>query len=173
MTSATIDPETFKAIMANAPGPATVVTAFDAAGEPHGLTVSAVCSVSLDPPLALACLDLGSNTLAALRESGGFTINYLADGRHQVALGFATKSGAKFEGHSWVAPEGKVGGPILIEHVAAHAACETERLIDAGDHVIAVGRVVEGGAHEVLHAMAYARRQFFTGRDVVIERSEG
>jgi flavin reductase (DIM6/NTAB) family NADH-FMN oxidoreductase RutF len=157
-----IEADIFKAIMAAAPGPATVVTAKGADGLPQGLTVSAVCSVSLDPPLALACLDLGSNTLAAVRETGEYTINYLAHGCEDVALHYATKSDAKFEGRAWTEPRGGVGGPVLLEHVAAYAACRVEQVVDAGDHVIVVGAVVEGGAEEKLHALAYARRRFFT-----------
>jgi flavin reductase (DIM6/NTAB) family NADH-FMN oxidoreductase RutF len=170
VTGRTIAEEKFKGIMANAPGPATVVTAFDAGDEPHGLTVSAVCSVSLHPPLALACLDLGSNTLAAVRESGSFTINYLAQGRDEVALGFASKSATKFDGHYWIPPRGGVGGPILIDHVAAHAVCRTEQILPAGDHVIVIGLVLEGGADKERHALAYARRHFFTGKEMAVEQ---
>lgn len=156
-----IDTERFKKIMACAPGPATIVTATGSDGRPQGLTVSAVCSVSLDPPLVLACLDLGSNTLQAVRSSGAFTVNYIAHGREHVALDFAVKSDSKFDGHSWSMPVKSVGGPILDEHSAAFAVCRVEQMVDAGDHVIVVGAVVDGDAGEG-HALAYARRAFFT-----------
>ncbi|WP_233533090.1 flavin reductase family protein [Antrihabitans sp. YC2-6] len=157
-----IDTEMFKKIMACAPGPATIVTAMGEDGRPQGLTVSAVCSVSLDPPLVLACLDLGSNTLKAVRSSGAFTVNYIASGREHVALDFAVKSDAKFDGHSWSTPAGFAGGPILDEHSAAYAVCRVEQLVDAGDHVIVVGAVVDGLVSDDCHALAYARRAFFT-----------
>ncbi len=159
----------FKAVMASAPGPATVVTTFDGDGRPHGLTVSAVCSVSLDPPLVLACLDLGSNTLEALRQSGSFSINYLANGREGVALGFATKAGTKFDGQVWAAPGAGIGGPILTDHVVAHVACRTEKIVPAGDHVIVIGGVIEGGSDEGALPLAYARRRFFSVEEVAIE----
>lgn len=163
MCDTQIDEASFKTIMASAPGPATVVTAFDAAGKPHGLTVSAVCSVSLSPPMVLACFDLGSNTLEAVREGGAFTINYLAHGRDKVALSFATKSGLKFEHHTWISPEGGVGGPILVDHVAAHVACRVHEEFQAGDHAIVIGSVLAGATKEDVHALVYARRRFFTG----------
>lgn len=159
---AAIDPECFKAIMASAPGPATVVTALGADGRPQGLTMSAVCSVSLEPPLVLACLDRSSHTLTALRASGSFTVNYLSRGRERVALDFATKSGTKFDGHAWELPAAGVGGPVLPEHIAAYAACRVVDLIDAGDHVIAVGQVLEGEVRDDHDALAYARHTFFT-----------
>jgi flavin reductase (DIM6/NTAB) family NADH-FMN oxidoreductase RutF len=158
-----IDTATFKAIMACAPGPATVVTAVGDDGRPQGLTVSAVCAVSLDPPLALACLDLTSNTLQAVRSTGAFTVNYLAHGREHVALTFAIKSDTKFDGHPWTRPRDGVGGPILTEDSAAYAVCQVRQMIDAGDHVIVVGEVIDGAARDEHHALAYARRRFFTG----------
>lgn len=156
-----IDAETFKAIMAAAPGPATVVTALGADGRPQGLTVSAVCAVSLDPPLALVCLDLGSNTLRAIQESRAFTINYLAHGREELALRFATKSETKFDEQAWTTPAAGLGGPVLSEATAAYAACRVEQIVAAGDHMILIGAVVEGAAVDEHTALAYARRRFF------------
>ncbi len=157
----TISPAEFKAIMASAVGPATVVTAMDGDGCPRGLTMSAVCSVSLDPPLILACVDRGSATLAAIRESRSFTVNYLRRGSEQVAMAFATKQTDKFAGLAWERPGSGLGGPILTECNAAHAVCVVTDLIDAGDHVIAVGEVREGAAQEGHAVLAYAQRQFF------------
>ncbi len=160
-TTATVSETEFKAIMASAVGPATVVTAMDADGVPRGLTMSAVCSVSLDPPLILACLDRGSATLAAIRGTGSFTVNYLRRGCEDVALQFATKSPDKFAGRDWQRSATGLGGPILADCTAAHAVCSVTDLIDAGDHVIAVGEVWEGGVREDHPVLAYARRTFF------------
>ena len=44
-----------------------------------GLTVNAFCSVSLNPPLVLVCVDLTSATLPVIRESGVFAVNILTD----------------------------------------------------------------------------------------------
>lgn len=156
-----IERDQFKAIMASAPGPATVVTALAGDGTPRGLTMSAVCSVSLEPPLVLACLDRGSTTLSAIRESDAFTVNYLRDGREQVALDFANKSDAKFEGRVWELPRSGVGGPLLLEHDAAYVVCKVAELIEAGDHVIVVGEVREGGVLGEHPVLTYAQRRFF------------
>lgn len=157
-----IERERFKAIMGRAPGPATVVTALDCDGTPQGLTMSAVCAVSLDPPMILVCLDRGSNTLRPIREHGSFTVNYLRHGHEEVALNFASKSRAKFDSQAWELPPNGVGGPVLYEDIAAYAVCRVTELIDAGDHVIAVAEVLDGDIREDHHALAYARQQFFT-----------
>ncbi|WP_028655120.1 flavin reductase family protein [Nocardioides sp. J54] len=157
----TISQADFKAVMASAAGPATVVTAMAADGTPRGLTMSAVCSVSLDPPMVLACLDRGSTTLAAIRETGSFTVNYLRHGCEDVALAFATKSDDKFTGRAWERSASGAGGPVLLGCNAAHAVCVVAALVEAGDHVIAVGEVEEGCARDEHPVLAYARRQFF------------
>ncbi|TMB89549.1 MAG: flavin reductase family protein, partial [Chloroflexi bacterium] len=67
--------------MSSFPSGVVVLTAFGQDGLPRGLTVSAFCAVSLEPPLALACIDKTSNTLPAVQHTGGFTANILAVGR--------------------------------------------------------------------------------------------
>ena len=152
----------FKDIMAAAPGPVAVVTAFAADGSCQGLTASAVCAVSLQPPLLLVCLDHGSNTLAAIVETGSFTVNYLAQGQDAVALHFAGKSPTKFAGRRWGRADCGLGGPVLSGCLAAHAVCRIRRTLTAGDHVIVLGEVAEGWASPDMHALAYARRKFFS-----------
>lgn len=162
MSEQTVDRQTFKEIMAAAPGPATVVTATGADGRHQGLTMTAVCSASLEPPLVIVCLDHASNTLRAVRESGSFTVNYIAQGHEAVAMQFATKSDGKFADVSVDTCDHGLGGPILREHSAAHAVCRVEQLVEAGDHTVVIGVVVDGAAHDTRHVLAYARRTFFS-----------
>jgi flavin reductase (DIM6/NTAB) family NADH-FMN oxidoreductase RutF len=160
---ARIGGDAFKAIMSAAPGPVAVVTAFDRDYIPYGLTMSAVCSVSLEPPLVLVCLATSSNTLSAIRETAAFTVNYLPVGEESTAMTFASKTAQKFENVTWNCPENGVGGPLLAEH-AAYAACRVINSIEAGDHVIFVGEVVEGAAQSDRSALAYANRRFFSSQ---------
>ena len=77
--------------MATFPSGVVVLTAFGKDSLPRGLTVSAFCAVSLNPPLALACIEKTSNTLPAVQHAGGFTANILATGREQLARRMASK----------------------------------------------------------------------------------
>lgn len=147
--------------MARAPGPAAVVTAFTKDGIPCGLTMTAVCSVSLAPPLALACLSHTSNTLAALKESEAFSINYFTEGAEDLATNFAKKSSSKFGDTEWSRPQRGVGGPLL-SGIAAYAACKVVNIFDAGDHAVVIGEVVEGAVRPGTVALAYADRRFFS-----------
>jgi flavin reductase (DIM6/NTAB) family NADH-FMN oxidoreductase RutF len=155
----------FREIMASFPSGVAVVTALDGEG-PRGLTVSALCSVSLTPPLVLVCVDDTSNTLPALRAAGGFTVNFLAHGCGELASRFASKSDCKFDGIEWTRPATPEGGPILVRDSAAFAVCVTRQAFAAGDHWVFLGEVREGGAIEDREPLVYHRRAYVGLRSI-------
>ena len=108
-----IDPHSYREVMSSFPSGVVVLTAFGEDSLPRGLTVSAFCAVSLEPPLALACIDKTSNTLPAVQRAGSFTANILAAGREQLARRMASKLSDKFDGIAWRRTESGQGGPIL------------------------------------------------------------
>jgi len=133
--------EVFLEIMSAFPSGVGVVTTQDGE-EPRGLTTPALASVSADPPLLLVCVDVTSRTLPSLLQRRGFVVNFLRSGRDELARLFASKSEHKFVGVEWrPSPSGL---PVLHEDSVAWAECTTEREIEAGDHLILVGRVEAG-----------------------------
>jgi flavin reductase (DIM6/NTAB) family NADH-FMN oxidoreductase RutF len=158
--SAMIDPQRFREVLASFPSGVVVLTAFGNDSLPRGLTVSAFCAVSLDPPLALACIDKTSNTLPAVQHTGGFTANILAAGRDQLARRMATKVTDKFDAIAWRRPQSPIGGPILDEDTAAYAVCTLRDTIEAGDHWILIGLVTEGAHRDGVAPMVFSRRGY-------------
>lgn len=150
----------FRDVMSSFPSGVVVLTAFGDDGRPRGLTVSAFCGVSLEPPMALACIDKTSNTLPAVQHTGGFTANILAAGREELARRMATKLTDKFDGIAWRNPESKLGGPILEHDTAAFAVCALRDTIEAGDHWVLIGLVTEGEHHEGVTPMVFSRRVY-------------
>jgi flavin reductase (DIM6/NTAB) family NADH-FMN oxidoreductase RutF len=146
--------------MSTFPSGVVVVTAFGDDGLPRGLTVSAFCAVSLQPPLALVCVDKASNTLPAVQRTQGFTANILAAGRDALARRMATKLSDKFDGLAWRRPESGAGGPILSEDAAAYAVCSLIETIEAGDHWILLGSVIEGDHREGVAPLVFSRRGY-------------
>jgi flavin reductase (DIM6/NTAB) family NADH-FMN oxidoreductase RutF len=157
----TVDEDLFLEIMSSFPTGVTVVTTMASSGLPKGLTVSAFCPVSLHPPLVLVCLDNQSSTLAAIRESGWFSVNFLAAGREELARRFASKSDDKFQGLPWEVPAPD-GGPILTEDSGAYVVCRLQDAIEAGDHWLLLGRVEQGSLREDHLPLLYGRRTFST-----------
>jgi len=157
---ALIEPQRFREVMSSFPSGVVIVTAFGHDGEPHGLTVNAFCAVSLEPPLALACIDKLSNTLPAVRHTNGFTANILAAGREPLARLMATKSPDKFKTLEWRRADAG-GGPMLENDIAAYAVCTLKETIEAGDHWILIGSVVEGARLRDVNPLIYSRRDYF------------
>jgi len=117
----------------------TVITSLGADGEPVGTTASAVTSLPLDPPLVLACFDLGSQTLRAIRGHGAFAVNVLAAAQRHLSANFARRGLAA----AWDEVRhrhGPTGSPRL-EDVLAVMECTVEHSLPGGDHEIVVGRV--------------------------------
>ena len=142
--------------MALAPTAVTVVTAAGEEG-PAGATANAVTSLSLDPPLMLACLDRGSRTLDVVRAAGAFGVSVLAGDQEPLARAFASKAPhtEKFREVGWSEHEGV---PIL-DGAIAWVACSLRELHPGGDHEIAVGDVLaaggDGGDPLVFYAGTY------------------
>src|SRR5438445_7522424 len=149
--------ERFREVMASFPSGVVVLTAFGQDSLPRGLTVSAFCAVSLEPPLALACIDKTSNTLPALQHAGGFTANILAAGRELLARRMATKLSDKFDGIKWRRPKSAHGGPILEDDAVAFAVCTLKETIEARDHWI-LSRNVLDGDHNATRSPLISRR---------------
>lgn len=135
-----VSPQEFRAALSAYATGVTVVTAVGSDG-PSGATANAVSSLSLDPPMMLACLDRGSRTLASVRAQGRFGVNALAAGQEELARRFSGKDpeAAKWEGVEW---SERLELPRL-PGALMWVACELRDLIDGGDHLILTGNVLE------------------------------
>lgn len=139
-----VSPERFREVLSRLAGGVAVVTSRHADGSPSGMTATAVCSVSLAPPLVLACLDVGANTHGAVRESGVFALNLLAEGDGDLARRFGLEEERKFEG---LAVSRAVTGSPLLERGLGYCDCSVVQAMDAGDHTIFIGRVEAAESH--------------------------
>jgi flavin reductase (DIM6/NTAB) family NADH-FMN oxidoreductase RutF len=136
------DPELFREVFGRF---ATGVAVITSAGPSSvgGMTANALCSLSLDPLLALVCFENRARTLPIVRDAGRFAVNLLASDQADLAGVFASKlpESEKLEG---VAHRLEDGVPV-IEGSLAWAVCELRELIAGGDHTIAIGLVTSMG----------------------------
>jgi flavin-dependent trigonelline monooxygenase, reductase component len=161
MTAATTDPlagarstAELRHALAHLPTGVTVVTSVDGRGQPVGTTVSAVCSVSLQPALLLVCLERASSTLQAIHTRRRFTVNVLAAEQHHLSSNFARAGTAA----SWadVDHRRRRDGSARLGGVVAAFECALHTCYDGGDHEIVLGRIAEvdvaaGGGGPLLH----------------------
>lgn len=148
MTPAT--PDALRGAMSRFPTAVTVVTALGPSG-PAGATANAVASLSLEPPMMLAALDLGSRTLVAVEHARSFGINVLAGDQAELARRFSTKDPhpEKWDGVGWA----EQAGAPRIEDSAIWIGCQLADAHPGGDHVVVTGLVIEveaGGGEPLL-----------------------
>jgi flavin reductase (DIM6/NTAB) family NADH-FMN oxidoreductase RutF len=129
----------------------------------HGLTVNAFCSVSLEPPLVLVCVDRLARGHDRLAEAGAFGVSILSDRQEFLAERFAGRAplvSPRFDGVPYLTAA--TGAPLLREAVA-WLDCRLWATYDGGDHSIFVGEVLaaeladERAAPLLFHAGRYSR----------------
>ncbi len=151
-----IDADAFRSALSQFASGITVVTTKDAAGQPLGLTVSAFCSVSLEPPLVLVSVDTRSETHAGFEASGLFAVSVLAEGQDAISRLFAHGGRSKFDAIPMVTG---TQGLLLVPEALAHLECAVRAAHPAGDHTLYVGEIlslsVRPGRPLVYHRGAY------------------
>jgi flavin reductase (DIM6/NTAB) family NADH-FMN oxidoreductase RutF len=137
-----LGPELFREVFGRFATGVAVITTAGPSGA-GGMTANALCSLSLDPLLALVCFENVARTLPIVRQTGRFAVNVLAAHQEEIARVFASKlpEDEKLEG---IGHRFETGVPI-IEGALAWATCELRDLIAGGDHTIAIGEVVSLG----------------------------
>jgi flavin reductase (DIM6/NTAB) family NADH-FMN oxidoreductase RutF len=153
-----IDQADFRRALGQFASGVTVVTTRDSAGRPYGLTVSSFCSVSLEPPLVLVCIDHRSEAHDGFEASQLFGVSVLAEGQEEWSRRFAEGGPAKFAGATL---GGGHHGVALVPGALAHLECRVVSAHEAGDHTIYVGEVlalsVQPGRPLLYHARGYCR----------------
>ena len=117
-----------------------VITANKEGGEPFGMTVNSLASVSLDPPLVLWSLQNNSECYEAFEKGDKFTVNILADDQQAQSNAYAKKGDHKLAAGDYHL--GKSGTAILKGAVTSFE-CDVWARYPGGDHVILVGEVKE------------------------------
>ena len=132
-------PELFREVFGRFATGVAVITAAGSSGS-GGMTANALCSLSLDPLLALVCFENRARTLPIVRDAGRFGVNVLAADQEDIAGVFASKL-PEAEKLAAVEHRFEQGVPV-INGSLAWATCDLQELIAGGDHTIAIGRVL-------------------------------
>lgn len=154
----TLDPKALRnAFGAFATG-VTVVTTRQHDGTPRGFTANSFTSVSLDPPLLLVCLAKTAHSADIFANAPHFAVNILSEDQKAVSGLFASRSPDKFAQCAWTA--GPADMP-LIDGALAQFTCANHQLVDAGDHLILIGRIEAFSTSEG-QPLGYFRGNYFS-----------
>lgn len=137
----------FRDAMARLAGGVAVLTVLDPVGRQCGLTVTAVASLSLEPPLVMVGVKKDGFIDDALYVADGWSLTFLAADQVDLAH-YAARTrfpGDRDDLTAWPHRPAATGEFVFTGGVAA-VACESDRFVDAGDHTLAVGRVTSVAA---------------------------
>lgn len=140
----TLDPALFRSILGRFATGVAILTAQEEDGTDHGMTVSAFSSLSLDPPLVLACVERTTVMHRVLTTADRFAISILAEGQEALSRRFSEPIDDRFDG---IGIRRGVTGAPLIEQAVATLECTLQDRLPGGDHVIYTGLVLTGDVH--------------------------
>ncbi|MGD0836060.1 MAG: flavin reductase family protein [Polyangia bacterium] len=155
----------FSDVLAKIPYGVSVVTMGRGGAQvENGLTVSWLSQVSFDPPMLMIAIDRLHYSLDLLRSTKNFCVNLLAADQAGLAGRFAqqaTIGGGKLAD---VAQRIADSGAAILTEALAYFDCEVTSTVEAGDHVLVVGRVDdaavlrEGSALTAAAGLSYRKR---------------
>ena len=134
----TIDPDSFRATLGRFASGVTVGTTVADDGRDQGMTVSAFCSLSLEPPLVLVCIAHDASLHPLMTPGRAFAVNILAAAQEALSRRFSGPDPNRFDGIGFT--RGRTGA-ALLDDTLAWLDCRVERVAEGGDHTIVVGRV--------------------------------
>lgn len=138
-----------------------IVTTEDEHGEQHGMTISSLQSISLDPPILMIALNFGTRTGQALASGNRFAVSILSAKQEAIARRFAVRGGERFEGGAF---EDSPSGIPVVEGALAQAECSVFSHHVIGDHDVYFG-MVEACRYREGSALVFAAGRFGDFRD--------
>lgn len=163
-TSPTLSPDKLRTAFGSYVTGVTVVSTVSTDDEPVGFTANSFTSVSLDPALLLICVGKKQSSFDIFSNASSFIVNILGSEQKQLADRFARFKGERFEGIEW--HKSKMGNPILGGS-CAWFDCNLFKRVDAGDHLVLIGEIIEFADHGE-NGLGYFRHEYFsTDRRIV------
>jgi flavin reductase (DIM6/NTAB) family NADH-FMN oxidoreductase RutF len=149
----TLDPDSFRSVLGRFASGITVVTTRDEQGRDVGMTASAFCSVSLQPPLVQVCVECNASMFGVLLHAERFGINVLASEQEALSRRFAAvESTHRFDGLGYARGD---SGVVLLDDALAHLECTMFDKHQAGDHTIFIGEVERAVARDARPLLYY------------------
>ena len=140
-----IDADLFRSVLGRFATGVTIVTVRDPDGRDHGMTVSAFSSLSLEPPLVQVCIGNDATMALPMQSATSFGVNILSADQEALSRRFAGPIDDRFA--DVLLTRGSLGN-VILDDVLASLECRVVARHPVGDHVIVVGEVDCGAAHD-------------------------
>lgn len=171
--TATLDQQTYRDIMRHHAGAVTIITVGTPGGR-TGLTATAFCSLTDDPPTIVACVNRSASAHDLIARHKAFCVNVLASPQQAVAMRFAGRVGQegeqRFDEGAWTTLA--TGAPVL-QGALANLDCEVFETHDGATHTIYLGRVKAGRINGVEKPLIYFKGEFCDVRPKLAKKAKG
>lgn len=139
-----IDSKTFRQVMREVASPVAVVASGEP-GERSGLTATAICSVSDNPPTVLVCVNQNAIAHASIIDRGSFSINFLSSDQEDIAVLFSGANKVygedRFAIGQW--DRGATGAPLLRDAIC-NLECQLVGHQAVATHTVFIGELISG-----------------------------
>lgn len=155
-----IDPGEFRTALARLGAAVNLITTDGADGR-HGMTASAVCSVTDSPPTILVCVNRASAANARLKRNGVLCVNVLGGGHEELSRRFAGGSATVAERFADAGLWGSMatGSPVLVDAPVA-LDCAISEISEVGTHSVFFCEVRAVAVSENRGALIYYDRSY-------------
>jgi len=161
-----IDPKEFRRVLGHYATGVAIVTAADTAGGHVGVTVNSFTSVSLAPELVLFSLARTLRSLPAFRDAKHYGINILTARQRALCARFATGGADKWS--NTAIRRGEHGVP-LIDEALASLECERHSIVEGGDHLVFICRVVDLAVGSDNEPLLYFRGNYWRPAEIMTD----
>lgn len=152
----------FRATMRRFPATVTIVTANDGWRD-HGMTVTAVTSVSMSPPSLMVCLNNKTLLHEMLLSQANFAVNVLSHRHPELSDAFSGKVAPqdRFAAGGWERDE---AGMLVLPSAHAHVVCRRTAAVPYGTHTIFIGQVTRARVDDGTRPLLYAEASYCTSQ---------
>jgi len=139
MENKPVDAEQFKVGMRALAGAVNIITSFHS-GHRYGMTATAVCSATADPPTVLICVNKLASTHAAVAKAKVFCVNVLRveDWALSTTFSGAQSGEGRFKSRDWTRLS--TGSPVLLDSLVSFD-CRVVKSLVHGTHTVFLGQV--------------------------------
>jgi flavin reductase (DIM6/NTAB) family NADH-FMN oxidoreductase RutF len=166
-----LDREVFRAAMRRFAATVSIISCASD-GRRYGMSVTAITSLSADPPSLLVCVNKSAATHRALSRGGRFCVNVLRSFHSGLSQAFSGKFRGedRFRLGRWQDTE--EGLPFLRD-AQANLFCEIERIMDYATHAIFIARVYDVSVQDDVDPLLYQDGRYAIAHPVAEEAMEG
>jgi flavin reductase len=136
-----VDADLFRHAFRRHAASVVVVTYIDSSGAPRGMTATATCALSVDPPSLIVCIDRSTRTHEEVMHRRTFAIDMLSTAQRRISLHCSRRGADKRLRDAWLVPGTDPDAPPHLADSVAHLVCTIESALDAFTHTVVVGRV--------------------------------